>query len=200
MAKIRLRFKDLLGRPGEAIAFEYRNGHGDGSWRAFEALASNHLAHPDVQGVVVNVRDGTARRDAEENQRALEAERAALLERFRLMLDNMPVACILNDAAFRFTYWNPAAERLFGYRSDEVHGKHPFGVITPPVSQEMVDGIFHQLTESPHPVVARCENQTKDGRTIVCEWTNVPLRDAAGKFLGLLSMCREVTEESGRPT
>lgn len=195
-AKVRQRFRDLLERPGDVEAFEYRNGHADGTWRAFEVRASNQLAHPDVQGLVMNVRDITPRRAAEEKQEALEAERAALLDRFRLMLENMPVACMLKDAEFRFTYWNPAAEKLFGYRFEEVRGRQPFGITIPEVDQEMVEKIFRKLSESLGPVIGRGENRTKDGRTIVCEWTNVPLRDAAGKFIGFLSMCREATDEA----
>src|SRR5262249_26401628 len=110
LTEARRRFKDSLERAGETITGEYRNRHADDSWRVCEVRASTQLAHPDVEGIVVNARDSTARRQAEQKQHALEAERAELLDRFRLILDNMPIGCILNDPDFRFTYWNPAAD------------------------------------------------------------------------------------------
>lgn len=47
---------------GPAPAIELRLAHGDGSWRWVEALGANLLEDPRVGGLVVNVRDVTARR------------------------------------------------------------------------------------------------------------------------------------------
>src|SRR5262249_15225143 len=35
---------------------------------------------------------------------------------WQMLIDRMPIGCILNDANFCFTYWNPAAEKIFGYK------------------------------------------------------------------------------------
>jgi len=37
-------------------------------------------------------------------------------------------------------------------------------------------------------------NVTKDGRSILCEWHNTPLRDAAGEVIAVMSMVQDVTE------
>ena len=123
-----------------------------------------------------------------------QAERNELLERLQLMLDRMPLGCLLIDVDFHFTYWNPAAERIFGYRFEEVRGRHPFGFITPTTSQPFVEDIFRRLAQGEETINALGENATKDGRTIVCEWQNMPLRRADGTFVGILSMCQDVTE------
>lgn len=44
---------------------QYRHRHKDGSWVYLEAWGSNQLQNPDIRGVVVNVRDITARKQAE---------------------------------------------------------------------------------------------------------------------------------------
>jgi PAS domain S-box-containing protein len=66
------RVSDLLrtGRttPGFTAAFEYRVRHKNGSYRAFEAVASSMLHHPAVAGIIVNARDVTERKQAEETQ------------------------------------------------------------------------------------------------------------------------------------
>ena len=49
---------------GEPLFFRIR--HGDGSWRTFEGVDNNLIGVPAVDGIVVNLRDVTERREAEE--------------------------------------------------------------------------------------------------------------------------------------
>ncbi len=123
-----------------------------------------------------------------------QAERAALTTRQEMMLDRMPIGCILYDADFRFAYWNKAAERIFGYRFEEVRDKRPFGLITPASAQPLVEGIFQELAAGRREVDATAQNLTKDGRKILCEWHDMPLFDAENRFTGILAMCQDVTE------
>jgi PAS domain S-box-containing protein len=123
-----------------------------------------------------------------------QAERTALTARLEMILDRMPIGCILNDADFRLAYWNKAAERIFGYEFEEVRGKHPFGLITPRSAQPLVEGIFRELAAGRRELDATVENLTRDGRRILCEWHNMPLFDGENRFAGILSMCQNVTE------
>jgi len=123
-----------------------------------------------------------------------QAERGALTARLEMMLDRMPIGCLLYDAEFRFAYWNKAAERIFGYRFEEVRGRHPFGLITPTAAQPRVEGIFRELAAGRREIDAIAENMTKDGRTILCEWHDMPLFGAENRFTGILAMCQDVTE------
>jgi diguanylate cyclase (GGDEF)-like protein/PAS domain S-box-containing protein len=63
----------LLLRPGGSATFDYRVKHRDGSWRWFESIAMNWLDDPEIQGLVVNARDVSERRQYEDDlrQRAL---------------------------------------------------------------------------------------------------------------------------------
>lgn len=65
-------------RPGtlDEGSFEVRAHHRDGSWRVLDMAVSDMLTDPSVEGIVVNVRDVTERRQAEQ----LLAEQADLLE------------------------------------------------------------------------------------------------------------------------
>jgi diguanylate cyclase (GGDEF)-like protein/PAS domain S-box-containing protein len=66
----------LLGdAPTEPI--EHRQRHRDGSYRWIEAVAQNRLGDPGVRGIVVNARDVTERKRAEQ----LAADEARILER-----------------------------------------------------------------------------------------------------------------------
>lgn len=148
-----------------------------------------------VVGVSVVSRDITQQKLVEEQAQRLERERTELLERLQMTFERMPIGCILNDTEFRFTYWNPAAERIFGYRFEEVQGRHPFGIIAPESSQAHVADVFRRLAEGGKDVDAVGENITKDGRRITCVWNNTSLRDRDGNFLGIISMCQDVTEQ-----
>lgn len=59
-------FAKLAQKPGEIVTAEYRVRHMDGSWRWVEGTGNNLLAEPSVQAIVINYRDITERREAEE--------------------------------------------------------------------------------------------------------------------------------------
>lgn len=126
--------------------------------------------------------------------RQVEAERNQLLGRLQLQIERMPLAYLLNGPDFRFLGWNAAAERMFGFTEEEILGKHPFEVIVPPQSQSVVTEIFQRLKKGEMNAHGSCENVTKQGRNIICEWHNTPLLDESGTFYGVLSLAQDVTE------
>ena len=69
---------------------EFRIQHKDGSWRWIETSAVNMLADPNVQAIVINSRDITDRRRAEEALRESEA-------RFRTLFENASIALMTHD-------------------------------------------------------------------------------------------------------
>jgi PAS domain S-box-containing protein len=115
-------------------------------------------------------------------------------DQLRFQIDRMPLGYLLSGPDFRYTRWNPAAERIFGFTEAEVLGRHPFEVLVPQESRRLVQTIFERLAGGDMDAHGQCENVTKDGRTVVCEWFNTPLFDRNGKFLGILSLAQDVTE------
>ncbi|MEK7783792.1 MAG: PAS domain S-box protein, partial [Chloroflexota bacterium] len=72
----------ILQQPDTAISVTLRQRHKDGSWRWLEVVATNLLAEPGVGAIVVNFRDITGRKQAEEilqqsEARLSEAQRVA---------------------------------------------------------------------------------------------------------------------------
>jgi two-component system, cell cycle sensor histidine kinase and response regulator CckA len=140
--------------------------------------------------------------DVTENEKAkvvkemLLAERDELLERHQLQMESMPIACILRNQQFHFTYWNPAAERTFGYSFQEIQGKHAKDNILPPSEISAMENRIERLIkgELNGLEATLAKNIRKDGRIIICEWYNTPLRGSEGNFLGLMSMAIDVTE------
>lgn len=65
------RFQHAIG--GASVATEFRFRHKDGTYRWLEAVRSNRSDDPAVGGVVINSRDVTPRRAADERLRLLES-------------------------------------------------------------------------------------------------------------------------------
>jgi len=84
--------------PGAGRGLEFRVGHRDGSWRIFEGVGTNLMDDPTVQGVIVNSRDITG------SKRAQEA--TARLAAFPRATPSPILEC---DADGEVVYANPAA-------------------------------------------------------------------------------------------
>jgi len=115
-------------------------------------------------------------------------------ERLRLQIERMPIALILWDRDFKAVTWNPAAESIFGYSSEEAMGRYPYGMIVPGDVQPVVDEVWARLLEGDITAQSVNENTTKDGQSIICSWTNTPLRSHDGSIIGVLSMVQDITE------
>ncbi|MFA4919537.1 MAG: PAS domain S-box protein [Thermodesulfovibrionales bacterium] len=59
-------FNQLIKDPGFILFLQARCRHKDGSWRILEIMANNLIDNPAVNGIVVNCRDITGRKRAEE--------------------------------------------------------------------------------------------------------------------------------------
>src|SRR6185503_6446016 len=134
VAPTRATFSDCLNRPGIPIPAEYRVRHKDGSWRHIESIAVNRLDDPTVGAVVVNYRDITGRRVAEEALRASE-------ERLRHIVEHAQDLIYYCDAEGRFTYVNPTAARVMRYDEHELIGRHFLSLVRADY-QRAADGVY----------------------------------------------------------
>ena len=106
----------------------------------------------------------------------------------------MPIGLRTCSPEFIVVSWNPAAEQIFGFTADEAIGKHA-SLIVPKGVQSQVDAIYRRLLEGDFTAHSMNENLTKDGRSIICEWSNTPLKEIDGSsVISVLSMIQEITE------
>ena len=147
-------------------------------------------------GLAFYRRDITEHRKSEEARLRLQRERDELLARLRLQFERMPIACFVTDTRSRIVEWNPAAQATFGWRLEEMWGKEALALLVTPGVRARTAEIVRRLEQGDMAAHSVNENVTRDGRTIVCEWHNTPLRDAAGAVVGILCMAQDVTERT----
>jgi len=149
-------------------------------------LFCDRLGHPlRINGVIWDI---TERRQAEETLRLSE-------ERLKLQFQRMPIGCILWSPDFRVMSWNPAAEKIFGYKAKEALGRHPYELIVPKNVRLRTDLIWKRLLQGDTTANLINENVTKCGDKILCKWINTPLQDSHGKILGVLAMAEDITQQ-----
>ncbi|CAN5711801.1 hypothetical protein BH24ACT21_BH24ACT21_06970 [soil metagenome] len=106
---------------------EYRLQHADGTWHYFEGIANNLLDEAGIEGLVVNSRDVTGRKQAEEQQARL----ASFPE-----LNPAPV--IEMDPSEEITYTNPATLASFP-DLPELGSEHPVLAGVKSATEELTD-------------------------------------------------------------
>jgi diguanylate cyclase (GGDEF)-like protein/PAS domain S-box-containing protein len=118
---------------------------------------------------------------------------ASRTQRERLLIDQTPLAVIEWDLDFRVTRWNQAAERIFGYGTAEMLGRHAEEII-PEEFRPHVQEVWQQLIHNAGGFHSFNENVAKDGARLICEWYNTPLLDEAGAVIGVASLVQDVTD------
>lgn len=119
-----------------------------------------------------------------------------LQEHLRQQIEVIPIAMIVWDKDFRVKSWNPAAENIFGFNEKEAFGKHAYDLVVPKESQSEVDAVWSKLIKENNVVHSTNENTTKDGRTIMCDWTSAPIIGVDGETTRVLSMVQDITAQT----
>ena len=128
-------------------------------------------------------------------QKAQEALRESQ-EQLRWHVESTPLAVIEWGPDFHIARWSGEAERIFGWRAEEVLGKHwdEFRFIYEE-DFERVAQVGAGLRNGTRPRSVCCNrNYRKDGVIIHCEWYNSALLDASGELRSILSLVLDVTE------
>jgi PAS domain S-box-containing protein len=91
------------------------------------------------------------------------------------------------------THWNPAAERVYGYRADEAIGRS-VAMLAPPELADDVVGLLERVRCGERIEAYETTRLTKDGRRIDVSLGTSPVLDPAGNVVAASSIARDVTE------
>jgi two-component system cell cycle sensor histidine kinase/response regulator CckA len=134
--------------------------------------------------------EASRRRQAETANTLLHTE-----QKLHLHIEETPLGVMELDLEGRFMEWNSAAERIFGFPREDVIGKDFREMIVQASSRKEVDATWEAMMRGATEKGYMIENVTRDGRTILCEWGNTPIRDSDGKITGVSSICEDITEK-----
>ena len=136
-----------------------------------------------VVGMIGVVQDITKRQQSEE-----------LRGRLAAVVESSTDAVISKTLEGIITTWNLGAERLFGYKADEVIGK-PVTLLIPPshLNEEpaILDRVKGGDAVEPYPTVRK----RKDGKLIDVSLAVSPIRDSYGRIIGASKIVRDITHQ-----
>jgi PAS domain S-box-containing protein len=166
----------------ELEGYEARLRAKDGSVR-YVALTSN--VYWD-NGQFIHTRCFT--RDITEEKRSTE-----LQERLAAIVESSDDAIISKDLNGIIRSWNRGAERIFGYKADEIIGR-PVSTLVVPGRADEIPNILARIRRGDRVDHYETRRQTKTGRVLAISLTVSPIRDASGTIVGASKIARDITE------
>ena len=109
------------------------------------------------------------------------------------LLKHINDAVIATDDKLRITAWNRAAEKMFGWSSQEVIGRNLSEILSSELTDEQRAEARGLIKESSAAREQRIY-QGRDGRILYVEANTIAITDEQNKFTGFVSVNRDITE------
>jgi PAS domain S-box-containing protein len=120
------------------------------------------------------------------------AGRTPLQELLASIVEDSDDAILSKNLDGTILTWNKAAERMYGYRPEEVIGKN-VSLLLPPDRPQEVCEILQRLRLGEKIEHYETRRRTKDGGILYVSLTISPVRDAQGKVFGASTIARDIT-------
>jgi PAS domain S-box-containing protein len=167
---------------------EYRFRCKDGSWIYLESKARNLLSGPNLAGIIVNSRDITERKRAEEQLRLQSAA-----------LEAAANTIVITDSHGVVLWVNPSFTTLTGYSREEVIGR----TLRTLKSDKHDSNFYRELWETVnagHVWHGEVINRRKDGSLYNEEMTITPVYDGNGTISRFVAIKQDITERKQAQT
>lgn len=113
-------------------------------------------------------------------------------ERLATMIESSNDA-VISLTEGRVSFWNPAAEKLFGYCSEEILGQH-VNILVPPHLHGEVERKVERVLRGEQTQDFETERVRKDGSLVPVSITVSPFKDARGNIIGPFAIIRDISE------
>jgi PAS domain S-box-containing protein len=138
-----------------------------------------------AEGTLVSaaIRDVTDRRQAEEALRRLAA-----------IVESTEDAVLAQTLDGTIVDWNPAAERIYGYRREEVLGL-PLSVLVPPERTAELTSLLERIRQGERVQNFETVWVRKDGEVVDISMTVSPMRRSGGVIVGASTIASDITQQ-----
>ena len=109
------------------------------------------------------------------------------------LLDHIGQAVIMVDADRKITFWNNAAENLFGYTKDQVAGQNAAKILAGSNAKEELECVT-KWCNTKEPFTTEYLAQRKDGTPVPILVICSPFCDDNGKYLGRVISATDISE------
>jgi PAS domain S-box-containing protein len=151
-------------------------------------VTSRWALQRDRQGKPVAILE--INRDITERKQATEALQEAN-NRLQTLVQACPLAIISRNLKGQITIWNPAAEKIFGWRQEEVMGR-PLPTI-PQVQEEAFQALERRKLQGTTMLGLEQRRQRRDGSSVDISISSAPLLDGTGAMIGTMGIIEDIT-------
>ncbi len=117
--------------------------------------------------------------------------------KYRELVENANSIILKIDTEGNITFCNEFAQKFFGYREEEILGKHAVGTILPQTDtggNDLAVLLSNILNNPEQYTTNENESMRRSGSRVWVSWANKPLFDAEGNFAGLLAIGTDITD------
>ena len=176
-------FTDVLADDALRPTIEFRYRRDDDSWRWAEMTVSNRLTDPTINAVVLNIRDITGDKAAEQ---ALEFQAR--------LLDAVGQAVVGTDPRRNIIYWNEAATTTYGWTAEEAIGHHIADRIAPADGWENTAIEVHDRLDAGLSWSGDFWVLHKDGHRFPVLVSDTPVFDDAGELVATIAISADISD------
>ena len=187
--------ESVLSNPSGSETVEVRFRHADGTWRWIEATMRNRVDDDIIDGILLNSRDITERKEYEREARELAEEYEAVLNSVEDAIFLMNVEEDGDGVRFEFERLSPSYERQTGITTEEVQGQTPQTVFGEEQGAELAAN-YHRCVKAGEPISYQEELLVSEGARF---WqTKLAPVVSDGVITRLVGVTRNVTERVER--
>jgi PAS domain S-box-containing protein len=110
-----------------------------------------------------------------------------------LLLDSLEQAVIATDLKGNILYWNRFAEKMYGWRADEVLGRSVLEITPTEQSAQQADEILGKLMRG-ESWTGEIVLRRKDGTTFPVFVTDSPVVDASGRLVAIVGVSHDISQ------
>lgn len=162
--------------------------HANGSWLYLDCTGSNQMTEPNIHGIIVNLRDITELKQAENRLRRQQQEQ-------QMIFDSVPAMISYKDRHNRIIRLNKPAADFYGLPPQEVEGKflHEFISQTDANRSQQNDLMVIDTGQPQFGIIEQVQVNSQPSKWLQTD--KIPYFDEEGTITGIVIFSQEITEQ-----